>query len=70
MNILHTKISELCLLAQVEQDNNSAIVLNALSGSIDCGLDGMLAVCVQDFVRTILLPKLKEMKASQIASNN
>lgn len=69
-DLISKKIDELIELAKVEDDTNTQIILLALRSSKYAHRDGMLAKAVQDYLKSVLLPLIKEEKEGNNISLN
>jgi hypothetical protein len=66
------KIENLIELARLEDDANTQIVLLALAGARKSGDDGMLATHIQQYLKDVLIPKIRNDREIFIfmANNN
>jgi len=56
---IYDRLDELADEALSYEDNNTAIILQALLGAKKSGHDGLLAAHIQDFIRTVLIPSIR-----------
>lgn len=68
--LVSQKLEKLVRLAHVEGEVNVEIILLVLKGARLHAYDGLLAEKVQEFVATILLPKLREERDRNNISQN
>lgn len=64
MEEITKKIEELIALAKEKGDNNTQIVLYGLLASQASGDDTLFATMIQDIIRNVMIPRIKDMKSS------
>lgn len=69
-SLITEKIEQLIALAEVEDEVNVRIVLLALSGARTSDMDGMLAAKVQEYLKDVLIPKIRADREAAAASLN
>lgn len=67
---IYDKLEILYQEALERGENNVVIILCAFLGAVEARKDGLLASHVQDFVRTVLTPMVKEQQSNLKISFN
>jgi hypothetical protein len=63
-------LENIAKIAEVEQDNNVFIMVNALLGSIGTGTDYLLATHIQKYLREVIMPMVLDNKKFRNISPN